>query len=441
MKKNRAFTLVELMIVIVIIGIIIGVMIFHYFTAIDAAKTAKAKDEISTLCLAIGKYKSRHGKWPEQLVDLEYKGYLPKVPLDPWEGKYGIDLCFGLIGNFDTARQPPPNDDKWNQFLCTKRFKPKQFFFTNNTTTGNIEMYDVFGRKMKTIKLYKFDVQQSFNFGSFDVDEMDNIYVSDIGLTPHELRIFDRSGNEYENESIVLGAEDINDVEVGKSIGTGRPMMLKGRIHDYNDRPRLATHVYTLEGDNEVRLYVYDVDSWKMMSEVVQDDNVVITVDGIPVNYNRGHGYSSIADIVVSGDLYILSKNDPQISIYDQNASKRKRIVELESTSTNNRSLVILSNNYFVILESNKTVSLYLFDSSKPSGCRIIDSYSSMLTNPDKIAFDDAGFIYVKSGKNIEIIRFDEENETLFSYEGPMLKEQPVVYKDTLNDIRFSGLK
>ena len=422
MKKYRAFTLVELMIVIVIIGIIIGVMIFHYFTAIDAAKTAKAKEEISTLCQAIGKYKSRHGKWPDKLAELEYKGYLAKIPADPWEGNYGIDLCFGVVGNFDTAR-PRAEGGLGTQLLAMKRFKPKQYFFTNNKNDRLIDKYDILGRKMKAIKLKASGVNQNFSFGSFDVDEMDNIYVADLGL--HELRIFDKNGEEYVDESVELGSEEIMDVEVGKSILTGRPMKIRNEIQ--KPTARLATHFYTLAGSNKVRLY--NVYSKKLMSELDGTEN------------DRDHGYTQVADIVISGELYILSKNDSEISVYDQNAIQRRRVVELESTG-GNRGLVVLSNNYFVVLEASKNVTLYRFDSSYEGGCyKIGDSYKSELANPDKIAFDAGGFIYVKSGKDIEILRFDEKNEIIDMYLGPMVKEQPIEYNSNLYDIRFAGLK
>lgn len=417
-KYTRGFTLVELMIVIVIIGIIIGVMIFHYFNAVDAAKIAKIKDELNTLCEAIGKYKSRHGNWPDKLAELEYKGYLPKIPADPWEGRYEIDLCFGVLGNFETAR-PQSEGGMGSQVLVMQRFKPQQYFFTNNKLDRLIDKFDVMGRKMKAIKLTANGVQQNFAFGSFDVDEMDNIYIADQGN--RELRIFDKEGIEYVDESIELGIEEVRDVEVGKAILTGRPMMIKNRLE--SPRARLATHVYTLAGNDKVR--VYNVYSKEQMREIGSAET----------------GYPIVADIVISGDLYILPQNGAEVSVYDQNVIKRLRVVKIESTSAN-KGFVILSNNYFIVLEANRDVTLYRFDTSVAEGCyKIGDSYSCTLSMPDKIAFDDTGFIFIKSGKEMEILRFDEENEILFQFVGPVVKQQPVEFLKTLYDIRFAGLK
>lgn len=97
-KTARAgFTLVELLVVIVIIGLLAGAVAMNFDKIIPQAKKARVADDLRTLQQAIDIYKyqnsSRLPEGLERLVDkdelgISYLKNLNSVPRDPWENEY-----------------------------------------------------------------------------------------------------------------------------------------------------------------------------------------------------------------------------------------------------------------------------------------------------------------------------------------------------------------
>ena len=121
MKKaytnNRGFTLIEIMVVVVILGILAAIVVPKLLDRPDQAKVTKAKVDMKGLEEALGMFKLDNGFYPstdqglEALVTIpdtgripqKYAdgGYLKKVPLDPWNSSY-VYLSPGLHSkNFD----------------------------------------------------------------------------------------------------------------------------------------------------------------------------------------------------------------------------------------------------------------------------------------------------------------------------------------------------
>jgi general secretion pathway protein G len=115
LKSQTGFTLIELMVVIVILGILIGIVAPRIMDEPGKAKQVKAKVQIKALESALKTYKLDNGAYPstEQgllaLVEApataknwRKNGYLEKknLPKDPWENEY-IYLCPGVHGDFD----------------------------------------------------------------------------------------------------------------------------------------------------------------------------------------------------------------------------------------------------------------------------------------------------------------------------------------------------
>jgi general secretion pathway protein G len=114
----RGFTLLELMIVIVIIGILAAAIIPNFSDSTSKAKISKAKADIRVLKSALDMYKLDNGNYPSIDQGLQalvqkptigkipnnYKahGYLEKseIPNDPWGNKY-IFLNPGQHGAID----------------------------------------------------------------------------------------------------------------------------------------------------------------------------------------------------------------------------------------------------------------------------------------------------------------------------------------------------
>ena len=117
-KYQSGFTLIELMIVIIILGVLAMYIAPKFMERPGEAKQVKARLDITTFETALKLYKLDSGKYPsteqglQALVDKPETGNVPKkwreggylekgkVPRDPWENDY-IYLSPGLKGDFD----------------------------------------------------------------------------------------------------------------------------------------------------------------------------------------------------------------------------------------------------------------------------------------------------------------------------------------------------
>jgi general secretion pathway protein G len=83
-QKRRGFTLVELMVVIVILGII-GTMAFVFvLDKPDKAKWEAARSDMSQIQQALSHYVLDNGEYPDTLEQLREKHFPNGVPKDPW---------------------------------------------------------------------------------------------------------------------------------------------------------------------------------------------------------------------------------------------------------------------------------------------------------------------------------------------------------------------
>jgi len=117
-KDSRGFTLIELMVVIVILGILAGLIIPRIMGRPDEARQAKARIQIQALETALKLYRLDNGDYPtteqglKALVEPPTVGVLAKnwreggylekgkVPKDPWGNDF-VYLYPGTKGDFD----------------------------------------------------------------------------------------------------------------------------------------------------------------------------------------------------------------------------------------------------------------------------------------------------------------------------------------------------
>ncbi|TET32895.1 MAG: type II secretion system protein GspG [Planctomycetota bacterium] len=105
LKYRLAFTLVELMVVIVIIGILAGVVVTNIGNRGEDSKIERAKVDIMAIRDAMDFYRIDTGSFPEKVEDLVeqpadvagWKGpYLRdgEIPIDPWGNPYVYERCY-----------------------------------------------------------------------------------------------------------------------------------------------------------------------------------------------------------------------------------------------------------------------------------------------------------------------------------------------------------
>ena len=97
-QLRRAFTLVEILLVVVIIGILAALVIPKIAGSSERARVTAAYTDINSgIKTALGQYEVDNGFYPKSLQDLlvqpgnarNWHGpYLDKLPMDPWGNPY-----------------------------------------------------------------------------------------------------------------------------------------------------------------------------------------------------------------------------------------------------------------------------------------------------------------------------------------------------------------
>nr|VFK57420.1 MAG: general secretion pathway protein G [Candidatus Kentron sp. TUN]VFK65772.1 MAG: general secretion pathway protein G [Candidatus Kentron sp. TUN] len=104
MKPNSGFTLIEVMVVVVILGILAAIVVPKVMDRPDAARVTKAEQDIRALDNALSLYRLDNFRYPttdEGLEVLVAGGkYLSRLPKDPWGNEY-LYLQPGEYGEVD----------------------------------------------------------------------------------------------------------------------------------------------------------------------------------------------------------------------------------------------------------------------------------------------------------------------------------------------------
>lgn len=85
-RRERGFTLIELMVVAAIIGILASMAVVQLRQTPQRAKEAALKENLYVLRNVIDQYFTDKGKYPDTLQTLVTDGYIRKIPVDPMTG-------------------------------------------------------------------------------------------------------------------------------------------------------------------------------------------------------------------------------------------------------------------------------------------------------------------------------------------------------------------
>jgi general secretion pathway protein G len=111
--RQTGFTLIEIMVVVVIIGLLAALVAPNLIGNIDRAAVSRARGDIRMIETTLNLYRLDNYKYPSTDEGLEalvenpgeasapaWKQYLRRVPLDPWQNEYQY-LNPGRRGEFD----------------------------------------------------------------------------------------------------------------------------------------------------------------------------------------------------------------------------------------------------------------------------------------------------------------------------------------------------
>ena len=113
-RRQRGFTLIELMVVLAIIGVLAALIVPNVLGRADDARTTAARTDVGNLMQALKLYKLDNQRFPSgeqglnalmlkpttEPVPGNWKPYLDKLPNDPWGRPYQL-LSPGIKGEVD----------------------------------------------------------------------------------------------------------------------------------------------------------------------------------------------------------------------------------------------------------------------------------------------------------------------------------------------------
>ncbi|OGA04828.1 MAG: type II secretion system protein GspG [Betaproteobacteria bacterium RIFCSPLOWO2_02_FULL_62_17] len=115
-RGQRGFTLLEIMVVVVILGILAALVVPKIISRPDEARVIAAKQDIASLMQALKLYRLDNQRYPSteqglqallakpttSPIPLNWKpgGYIERLPKDPWGNPYGY-LYPGVRGEVD----------------------------------------------------------------------------------------------------------------------------------------------------------------------------------------------------------------------------------------------------------------------------------------------------------------------------------------------------
>ncbi|MCU1765679.1 general secretion pathway protein G [Pseudomonas protegens] len=116
-NKQRGFTLIEIMVVVVILGVLAALVVPQIMSRPDQAKATAAQSDIHAIAMALDIYRLDNHQYPSSQQGLQAlvskpsgspaarnwnpDGYLKRLPVDPWGNGYQYRVPGTKGGSYD----------------------------------------------------------------------------------------------------------------------------------------------------------------------------------------------------------------------------------------------------------------------------------------------------------------------------------------------------
>jgi len=105
---QRGFTLIEIMVVVIILGILVSLIAPNIFGVLDDAEVTATRVQMRNLEIALDTYRMNHSRYPTTDQGLQAlinppgrpRGYMDSIPKDQWDNEFQYRAP-GLKGDYD----------------------------------------------------------------------------------------------------------------------------------------------------------------------------------------------------------------------------------------------------------------------------------------------------------------------------------------------------
>jgi general secretion pathway protein G len=96
-RSSRGFTLIEILLVVLILGLIAAIVVAGFINIQDDAEASATRSQLQMLREQIQLYRFNESAYPADLTSLVSTGQIGEVPEHPGDGDWNYDASTGVL--------------------------------------------------------------------------------------------------------------------------------------------------------------------------------------------------------------------------------------------------------------------------------------------------------------------------------------------------------